>query len=83
MVLLIVRQIGLTHGKEVSKVMARLFPMTIKGKAFWTTKRHLNLKSTKKRIETSSISNVWGMDTFLHNVPTSEQWWLESMETLK
>ena len=48
-------QLGLTHGKEVSKVTPRLFPMTTKGKAFRAARRHPNPKSTKKRIETSSV----------------------------
>ena len=45
--------------KEVSTVMTRLFPMQTKGKAFRAVKTHLNLKSTKKRIEILSVSNAW------------------------
>ena len=51
-------QLGLTHEKEVSKVIPRLFPMITKGKAFQVARRHLNPKSTKKRIEISSVSSA-------------------------
>ena len=82
-VLQAIGQIGLTHRKEVNKVIARLFQMITRAKAFRAEGRHPNLKSTKKRIETSSVSNAWGVDTLLPNVPTRKQWWLESMERLK
>ena len=70
-VLRVVGRIGLIHEKEVSTVMTRLFPMQTKGKAFRAVKTHLNLKSTKKRIEILSVSNAWGMAILLHNVQTS------------
>ena len=70
---LIVGQINLIHGKEVNKVITRLFPMITRAKAFQAASRHSNPKSTKKRLETSSVSNAWGVDTLLPNVPTSEQ----------
>ena len=64
-------------------MIAKLFPMITRTKAFRAARRHLNPKLTKKKIETSSVLNAWGMDTLLPNVPTSEQWWLESMVRLK